>query len=79
MGGGSNAHAILLPVRPMPHDKDSNVEIQAVAEYLLREAEKLKKVCEVYGLITVSMTLEMTMAEARRIMARGPDSKGTEH
>ena len=62
----------------MPHDNDSNIEIEEVVDYLVREAMKLKKVCDVYGLGTISVTLEIAMAEARRLVSRESDSEATE-
>lgn len=51
----------------MPNENYTNIEIEEVADYVVREAERLKKVCNLYALKTISAHLEMNVTEAKRL------------
>jgi hypothetical protein len=63
----------------MPHDDREKTQIEEVLDYLLRETDRLKRVCDLYGFGSISASLEMAMAEAKRLVASEPDAELTKH
>jgi len=64
--------------RPMQHYEDKDIETEEVADFIMREAARLKRVCDHYGFGSISASLEMALIEAKRLLLREPDSEMTE-
>jgi hypothetical protein len=54
-----------------------DTEIKEIVDFILREAERLKRVCDLYDFGAISSSLEMTVTEAKRLLSDESDSELT--